>query len=159
MGCQSEQAAVYQGIEILGSDRFVTQVRKALSLVARKAPQEFATIRTFVKRIEQHPRSGMDMHQDVPTCQLSDSTAFHSLSWCAGVIAQESHHSKLFHDGDYEYGLAEEEQKCNAFQTRVMTLIEAPQHEMEHLASQDGMHFDANGDGRYTAEDYQQRNW
>jgi hypothetical protein len=159
VGCRPEPAAVYRDIEIKGSDEFVTQIRTSLSLLAADAPEEFESIATYVKRVEQHPRSGMDVHQDVPTYQLTAKTAFHSATWCAGVIAHESHHSKLFHDGDYEYGMSKEELACNAFQMRVMTKIGAPQHELKYLASLDGTHFDADGDGKYTADDYRRRDW
>ncbi len=158
-GCRGEPDATFSGIEIYGDNNFIAQVEQALALIENNSPDEFDAIAKYVKRIESHQRSGMDMSQDVPTCQLAAATAFHSLTWCAGCIAHEAHHSKLHQEPGHEYGMAEEEQACNAVQLKVLQSIGAPQGELDHLAAQDGKHFDMDGDGAYTWEDYEQRNW
>jgi len=147
------------GFEIVGSEPFVGQVQDALTLIERHAPGDLKVIGRYVKRIEQHDRSGMDNYQDLPTCQLTPSSALASVTWCAGCIAHEAHHSKLFHGPKYSYGGAEEELACNAFQQRVLERIGAPPSELAHLAAQDGGHFDLDGDGRYTWADYYKRTW
>jgi hypothetical protein len=59
----------------------------------------------------------------------------------------------------YSYGLAREERDCIKYQRAVMEKIGAPSSEIDHLATQDGSHFDMDGDGEYTWKDYEARTW
>jgi hypothetical protein len=160
LGCGKPASTAKIGqIEIRGTAPFVGQVSRALELIRQKAPEEFAAIEANVKRVLQQARSGMNNYTDPPTCELADPTTFYSITWCAGCIAHESHHAALFKQPGHVYGLAEEESACNAVQLKVMKLIGSPAEELSYLAAQDGSHFDLNGDGKYTQEDYGQRNW
>ena len=156
-GCgQSED---YHGIEISGSAAFKSQVRSALDLLRAETPEEFAVVATYVKRIEEHERSGMDVARDPPTCQLAPATTYASITWCAGVIAHEAHHALIFQSTSEGYGGRHEEKKCIDRQIDVMKRIGAPQWELDYLAGLDGSHFDLDGDGEYTPKDYELRDW
>jgi len=78
---------------------------------------------------------------------MNDLTAFHSLSWCAGTIAHESWHAKLYHEGksadprDYEER-TKEEIACIKHQIKVLRKIGAPNAEINFLKTEDGTHFD-----------------
>ncbi len=157
IACGCTDSATYHGVKIRGSEKFANQVQAALALINEKAPDEFGVISKYVRRIEEHDRSGMDASHR--TCQLAPASTYYSLTWCAGVIAHEAHHAKLQSSPSYEYGLVEEERACNVFQASVMEKIGAPRDELDHLAKQDGTHFDANGDGEYTESDYEARDW
>ncbi len=95
------------------------------------------------------------------TCQMAPDSTYYSLTWCAGVIAHESHHARLARSATYSYGLAEEERECIAYQCAVLERIGAPDTEIDYLATLDGSHFDADadGDGEYTWDDYHARDW
>ncbi len=157
VGCR--QSEEYHGIEVSGSGAFQSQVRSALDLLRTKAPEEFAIVATYVKRIEEHQRSGMDVARDPPTCQLAPATAYASITWCAGVISHEAHHALIFQSTSAGYGGRHEEQQCIKRQIDVMKRIGAPQSEVDYLAGQDGSHFDLDGDGEYTSKDYELRDW
>jgi hypothetical protein len=75
---------------------------------------------------------------------MDNSTAFSSLTWCAGAIAHDSIHSKLFHDYQKAHsGSVPEsawtgpaaEQQCIAHQLRVLKEIDAPSEEIHYCAS------------------------
>ena len=155
IGCSRSQN--YHGVTIYGSEEFADQVQRALELIRTQSPDDFESISKYVRRIEESDRSGMVIVRNA--CQLAPSAAYHSLTWCAGCIAHEAHHAMLSQSSTYSYGHAEEEQVCIAYQQAVMERIGAPASELEYLASLDGSHFDADGDGRYTWDDYEARDW
>ena len=154
-GCSPSET--YHGTEIHGSEKFAGQIREALELIRHHSPDEFASITEYVRRIEESDRSGMDTSRSV--CQLAPATAYHSITWCAGCIAHEAHHAKLSQSASYSYGHAQEEKVCIAYQRAVLERIGAPPSELEYLATLDGSHFDADGDGEYSWKDYGTRNW
>lgn len=172
-GCQALQRtdvipAPPAPIEIVGDERFTQQVRSALSLLAERAPDEFREISRYVGRIRHAERSGMRAYDEPPTYELADPTAFYSVSWCAGTIAHDAFHSKLYHDYRAEHGEPvpsdvwtgqRAEQRCNAFQLAVLRKVRAPDREIDWMLSQDGSHADVNGDGTIDARDYLLRNW
>ena len=153
------QSKDYHGIEIIGSGDFKSQVRSALNLLRTEAPEEFTVVAIYVKRIEEHERSGMDAARDPPTCQLAPATAYASITWCAGVISHEAHHAFIFQSISESYGGRHEEKECIGRQIEVMKRIGAPQWELDYLAGLDGSHFDLDGDGEYTWKDYELRDW
>jgi hypothetical protein len=155
IGCSHSET--YHGVEIHGSEKFAGQVREALELIRNNSPEDFVSISESVRRIEESDRSGMDTSRSV--CQLAPATAYHSLTWCAGCIAHESHHAKLSQSASYSYGYAHEEQVCIEYQRTVLERIGAPTCELDYLSTLDGSHFDADGDGEYTWKDYESRNW
>ena len=166
-GRQAPLTSSHAGIEIVGNQRFVGQVRQALVLLEREAPEEFGTVQQYVKRIKQGPRSGMWADQDPPTFEMGDRTTFHSVTWCAGAIAHDSYHSRLYHEyreahGEsvpYEAWGDAREPECIAFQLTAMEKIGTPNHELQYVRSLDGSHPDLNKDGKYDWDDYQQVDW
>ncbi len=160
---------VYDKITIVGDAMFIDQVKRALDLIRGQAPDEYEEIVTYLKRIEWSTRSGMAAYEDPPTFYLANATAFASITWCAGSIAHDAYHSKLYHEflvtngnlsvPDYIWTGKGPEMKCIEFQLIVMNKIDAPKNERDYLASQDGMHFDCDANGIYDWRDYQRQNW
>ncbi len=103
-----------------------------------------------------------------PVFEMADPTTFASVTWCAGSIAHDALHSKQYHDFKATHGAPvpsevwtgkKSELACIAFQLEVLEKIGAPERELEHLKQLDGRHYDVNGDGKYSMEDYWQRDW
>jgi len=171
-GCQRsapEAVATEFGIQIEGGDAFRAQVRDSLSLIDRHAPRELGEIARHVKRIKHDTRSGMAAYENPPTFYLADRSAFYSVTWCAGCIAHDAHHSKLYHDylaahggqsvPDAVWSGQAAEQQCLKYQLTILESIGAPDDERVYVASCDGSHGDVNRDGKYDWRDDQQRNW
>lgn len=154
-------------IPIEGSSKYRTQVQACLKLLSTKAPDDYRFIQGYVGVIAQHDKSGMLAWEEPPRYQMSDVTAFHSLSWCAGTIAHDAYHSYLYKKHSPKNGKppydkwagTSAEQEAIAFQIRVMKKIGASRHEIEYLESLDGTHGDTNSDGKLDSEDYKLRNW
>lgn len=151
----------HEGIEIAGSLSFVDQIRDALNLLSEALPN----IQQYIDRIEQGNRTGMTAYK---TLVLTRKTAMYSLTWCAGTLVHEAYHSQLYHEYRDAHGLPvpddawtgqQREMECIAHQLSIMRQLGAPQHEVDHLLSRDGTHFDINQDGLYTWEDYYARDW
>jgi len=136
-------------IEIIGDQEFIRQVEAALTLLKDKDPEAFSMVEKYIGRIEQGDHSGMWAYKDPPTFELTDRTAFYSVTWCASVIAHDSYHSKLYHDyrsthsgsvPDDVWRGVEAERQCIAYQLNVAIKIGAPQREIDYLKSLDGTH-------------------
>lgn len=163
----SSQIAV-EGIEIYGSMNFVRRVADALELLRDNSPKSFAVIQQYMGRIQENSRSGMRAYADPPTFDFSMTSAGYSLTWCAGAIAHDAYHSKLYHDyrrvhgepvpDDAWWGQARE-MECNQFQLHVLYEIGAPDAETKYLSTLDGSHFDIDGDGRSTWIDHWLQSW
>lgn len=155
-------------IDIKGSDRFTHQVYQALDILKKKAPWAYSIVSSYVGRIEQGERSGMWAYKKPPTFEMGDRTTFYSVTWCAGAIAHDSFHSKLYHDylkthpgrvPDEVWTGVEAEKKCLKHQLDVLKSIQAPKHELSYMYTLDGTHNDVNKDGQYDWRDYNDRNW
>lgn len=154
--------------KIEGNERFVEHVGAAMKLIKEKTPRVYDLIQSHVAIVKQAKRSGMWAFRDPPTFEMADPTAFYSVTWCAGSIAHDSYHSKLYRDyldakgdpvpSDVWTG-REAELKCLSFQLDVLQKIGASEHEIKHCRAQDGQHFDIDKDGKYEWSDYFQRNW
>lgn len=166
LGCSREwhPAGVAQ-LQIVGSPEFSNQVHRAVTLLRERDLPAYVLLTNYVGRIKEAERSGMCAYDTPPTFELSASSAFSSVTWCASVIAHDSFHSKLYHDyrgpGQREVpapvwtGRAAERQ-CMTHQLSVMHRIGAPLPEIQWARS--------HADGRYvrdgeTREDYLRRNW
>jgi hypothetical protein len=153
------------GIAIAGSARYRDQVREALQLLKTGDTEAYAIVTTYVKRIEEGERSGMWADRDPPTYEMSDVTAYASVTWCAATIAHDSYHSKLYHDyrdshaghvpDDVWTGTAAEQQ-CMKHQLAVMERIKAPKSEIDWARQQADGHYVKDSGGW---QDYQKRNW
>jgi len=151
--------------EIVGSPRFSHQVHQALLLLRERDANAYAIAKNYVGRIQQGERSGMWAYRTPPTYEMSDRTAFYSLTWCAATIAHDSFHSKLYHDhlkahggpvpDEVWIGTAAEKQ-CMQHQLRVMEHIGASQREIDYAKTQQDGHYTKDNE---TWQDYKKRKW
>ena len=155
-------------IEIEGSSKYRGQVEACLDLLSKKAQREYQFIKDHIGIISQNGKSGMRAWENPPRYQMSDTTAFYSISWCAGTIAHDAYHSFLYKKYSpinggkppYEkWAGTSAEKKSIKFQLSVMRKIGASNHEISYLKSLDGTHGDVNGDGKLNNEDYKLRDW
>jgi len=155
-------------VEISGSAKFTNQVSRALTLLKEKAPKAYSITTNFVGRIEQGKKSGMWAYKKPPTYEIADRTTFYSVTWCAGSIAHDSFHSKLYHEYKNNHSGrvpnkiwtgVEAEKKCLKHQLEVLKKIKAPKHEIAYFSKLHGDHHDTNKDGKYDETDYKERDW
>ena len=115
----------------------------ALLLVQAKAPEAYQIITNDITIIDESEHSGMEASLLRPTFDLNDRSAFFSLTWCAGVIAHDSFHSKLYHDYQKSHGGKvpdeiwighEAERRCLRHQVQVLKEIGAPESEITYCA-------------------------
>jgi len=147
---QKKILKTYEQIEIIGSPRYIKQITKALKLLKKKAPREFASVKKYIGRIEDYPQSGMAAWENPPTFYLSKKSAFYSITWCASDIVHDAHHSKLYlnywkkykKQPPYSiYGGKKIELECFRRQISVSKKIGAPVSEIIHLERQEGTHY------------------
>lgn len=67
-------------------------------LLRERSRDGYATVTNYIGIIQEHEHSGMQVHQSPPVFQLNGNSAYYSVTWCAGVIAHDSIHSKLYFD-------------------------------------------------------------
>jgi hypothetical protein len=161
--------AIYEKIEIIGSEDFIVQTRAALALLEEKAPEAFRKIQSYIGIIEQGEHSGMWAWEDPPRYEVGHATAFYSLTWYASTIAHDATHSELYHQyriahpgelvPEDVFGSVEVERFCNGFQLDVLIGIDAPQNEIDYMSTLDGTHCDLDQDGDCDWDDYQNRDW
>ena len=164
----SHRAAPAAEIQVEGSERFKTQVIRALELLKRDAPEAFAIVENCVARIEQGEHSGMWAYRVPATYEMTETTAFYSVTWCASAIAHDSMHAKLYRDRqkghpglvpDHVWVGEDAEKLCLRHQTDVLTKLAAPKHEIDYCRNLKGTHHDVNRDGRYDWNDHKGRKW
>ena len=161
--------AAYGRIAIVGEPKFVAQTRAALALLERKDIEAFTKVQTYIGVIEQGKHSGMWVWESPPRYEVGNVTAFFSVTWYASTIAHDATHSELYaryymaHPGkavpEEIYGGVAIERFCNAYQIEVLKHINAPQSEIDYMATLDGTHCDLDRDGDCDLTDYQHRNW
>jgi hypothetical protein len=153
------------GPEIIGSMQYSNQVRQALLLLEARDTNAYAIVTNYIGQIKEGEHSGMEAYLTPPVYEMSDRTAFYSLTWCAATIAHDSFHSKLYHDYQKAHGdpVPDEiwtgraaEQKCMKHQLAVMECIGATQNEMDWAKKQ--------ADGHYVKDnenwsDFNNRKW
>ena len=159
------RAETFGKIEIVGSSKYTQQVREALLLLKTRDADAYTIVEKYVTRIEESERSGMAAYKEPPTYEMSDTTAYYSVTWCAATIAHDSYHSKLYHDyQDSHHGAVPDEvwtgraaeQQCMKHQLSVMERIGAAKLAIDHARE--------NADGHYASDkedwqDYQKRTW
>jgi hypothetical protein len=128
-------------------------------LLRAKSPDGYAILTNQVGIIHQAKHSGMKAGKKPPVFDLNDRSAFYSLTWCAGVMAHDSFHSKLYHDYKRDHWLLvprkvwtgrDAERKCLDHQARVLSEIGAPKGEVDYASS---VNFD------FVDVPYRKRNW
>jgi len=151
--------------EIVGSLRFSNQVQQALLLLKSRDADAYAIVTNYVGRIKSGERSGMWAYQTPPTYEMSDTTAFYSVTWCAATIAHDSFHSKLYHDylkshsgpvPDAVWTGRAAEVKCMTHQLEVMERIGADKGELDYAKQQADGHY---AKDQESWQDYQKRDW
>ncbi len=165
----ARQSVVCGATTVKGSSDFITQTCAALALLQRKAPDAYQKVQTYIGVIEQGERSGVWAWEVPPRYEVSDKTAFASLTWYASTIAHDATHAQLYaeyqnaHPGgptpEEVYNSESVERFCNAYQLETLRRIGAPQNEIEYLGALDGSHCDLDNDGDCDMADYQMRNW
>src|SRR3954451_8537354 len=127
--------------EIVGSSRFCAQVHEALSLLKGRDADADAIVVKYVGQIREGEHSGMWAYETPPVYEMSDTTAFYSLTWCAATIAHDSFHSKLYHDyleangapvPDAVWTGKTIEGECMKYQIAVMKRIGSSHWEVDH---------------------------
>jgi len=85
-------------IEIRGSGAFVVQTRAALNLLSQCDPDALLKVDTYLDRIQEYNRSGMEIESN--TFLASNTTAFApsysreaQVFWYAGTIVHDAHHN------------------------------------------------------------------
>jgi len=145
---------------ITGTTKFKEQVASALALLKTKSPEAYGIVTNYVGEIKEGTHSGMWAYWRTPTFELNGRTAFYSVTWCAGSIAHDSFHSKLYHDyrkqGPGARRVPEEiwmgeqaEKRCSEHQLRVLQQIGAPPLERDWLRQTN----------HYWEVDYKKRDW
>jgi len=86
------------GVEIQGTATFEQQVIAALTFLKTKSPEAYHLVTTHIGLIKQAQHTGMAAYARPPTFELSERTAFYSLTWCAASIAHDAFHAKLYHE-------------------------------------------------------------
>lgn len=154
-------ASRMDNLSLEGSRAFVNQIEKAIALLKERSPDDLEIVKTHVGRIRENEHSGMNMFADVPTIELAQPTYAASVTWCASVLVHESWHMKLYRENPNpaHWSGTPGEKRCNQAQLVTLQKIGAPQYEIDHLAAQDGTHWDVNGDGVYDWRDYEDRDW
>jgi hypothetical protein len=166
-GCKSPDAFPpkhFDNLVIQGTPKFDEQVEQALALLKARSPQGYATVTNYVGIIQEFEHSGMQVHHRPPIFQLNGTSAYYSVSWCAGVIAHDSFHSKLYFDYKKQhpwalrvppgiYGGEQGERACLDHQLFVLKDIGAPTNEIEWCRQS------ANQTNQYWKVKYKDRNW
>lgn len=136
--------------EIVGSARFSNQVHQAMLLLQMRDPDAYAIVTNYVGRIQEGERDGMWAYKTPPTYEMTDATAFYSLTWCAATMAHDSFHSKLYHDykGAHDQEVPDAvwtgtaaEQECMKHQLEVMERIKATTWEKNYAKKQADGHY------------------
>ena len=155
-------------VDVSGSAKFKKQISLCLGLLKKKAPDAYRITTKYVGKIKQGKHSGMWAYKNPPTYEIADRTTFYSVTWCAGSIAHDSFHSKLYQDykkthsgrvPDKVWTGVEAEKKCLKHQLEVLKRIGAEKHELNYFSTLRGTHHDVNKDGKYDWDDQKKRNW
>jgi hypothetical protein len=144
-GCVSpdlSKSRHFDSLAIQGTPQFEEQVEKALALLKAQSPAGYATVTNYIGIVQQDKHSGMEVHHKPPIFQLNSNSVYFSVTWCAGVIAHDSFHSKLYFDYKRQhpwamwvpndnYGGKQAERACLEHQMSVLTDIGAPVSEID----------------------------
>jgi len=152
------KSAVFNGIEIKGSEAFSTKTKEALTLL--KGSANFKKVSPYIAVITEGDHSGMAAYAAKPTFEVSSKTWTQPTEWYAGTIAHDGYHSLLYHQAKASTGRtpaddvwtgASAEKTCLAFQEAVLTELKADYYAkyVHGLIS----------DPEYQNIPYSQRNW
>lgn len=155
-------------IVIEGDSEYKAHVSKCLNLIKYNSKKDYDFVVKYIGIIKQNPKSGMEAWKSPPVFLLSNWSAFHSLTWCASVIAHDAYHSYLFKANKVEgekfppqesWAGFNAERQCNEYQIAVMRKIGSSESDIEYVENQDGTHGDTNKDGKIDASDREGVDW
>jgi hypothetical protein len=119
------------GIDLEGDDEFIAHVKDALELLASKAPEPYAAVRTSVTRIRSVP-SFSGMCHDTGTYRVGVVTAYapgypreQQAVWLAGTIVHDACHRDRFVQG-LELSGRDAELACLQLQLASLKQIDEP---------------------------------
>lgn len=81
------------GLDIQGSPAFKDQVTQALKLIWTADRDTFLVVRNNLQVIRNDSQTGFYTEEGRSVAALSNSHAFRSLTWCAGVIGHQAWHA------------------------------------------------------------------
>lgn len=152
---------------------FVNKIKKAITLLKERSPDEYQTMKTYIGKIRATRASGANYNEEIMTIEIAKTTFDASLEWLASTLIHETHHIKKYKDTGKKYGdaalmtdkkaafkvMVAEELECNAVQLIALQNVGGAQFEIDHLKAQKGDHFDIDKDGDYDWDDYNMRDW
>lgn len=152
----------FDNLEVRGTKHFQSQVVSALVLLSTKSPEAYVVLTNNVGLIAQARHSGMAAYLNPPTIELTDRSVSYSITDCAGNLAHESFHSKLYHDflrehrnepvvPDEVWTGEDAEKRCVEHQQRVLRAVGAPAAEIQW--------YTWNPTNRYWEIPYEKRDW
>jgi hypothetical protein len=157
-------------VQINGSSNFQLQVTRALILLKLCDFETFAYLTNAVGIVQEGFSTSASFTNRPPLVTLDFNTASQSLTWCAAGLVHEAHHIVLarrrgetnqvtaFFGAPRGYkDYKNEELACFEMEIRVLKRLRAPRNELNYVRSQDGSHFDVNGDGKWDLHDTDDR--
>jgi hypothetical protein len=141
--------------EHIADKEFRPKIARCLKLLQTKSPTGNALV-SKVEKIRAARASGANFADKA--IDIARLTFDASDTWVASVLAHEAQHFKQKADGKYKAG-EEAEKDANLVQLGVLECIGAPKSEITYLKTQNGKHFDLNGDGVYDEKDYNLRKY
>jgi len=157
----------YFGVKLFGDAAYRLQVAKALRLLSLSDPEALSFVTNNIRIIIEMERSGIWILSNTPVFSLSRTSAFHSITWCAGVMVHDANHALIDlraakQQRNHELSFRElqaMERVCIRRQIKTLKNIGAPRAQIDYLRSCEGTHFDVNGDGRYDWSDVHAQRW
>jgi len=124
----------YNGISILGSDRFIKQTVRALEIIKDKSKKDHNKITKYLKSIQSAKFSGMDLEK--AQFNAGKPTVFgHSVDWYASSIVHDVHHFYLHSTKRLlwkQKNFRRHEKLCITEQVRFLRKIGAPKYVINH---------------------------
>jgi hypothetical protein len=119
---------------------FKERIESALSILhANSRDTGYIVAKNNLGKIKQYHESYVKPWESPVTFYISRFTAFppydqnHSLIWCAGAIAHDAYHSKLYKANEKWEG-REAELRCCEFQMKICEDLNAPDHIINHMS-------------------------
>ena len=135
---------------------FRPKIQRCLDLLRDKAGQYSTWFNGYNLKLRAARASGANFADGA--IDIARATFDASDTWVASVIIHECTHFWQYRSGKYQAGQAAESE-ANRYQLGVLQLVGAPPSEITYMQSQDGKHADLDGDGKYTRDDYNKRNY
>ena len=124
----------YDGIKIVGSDKFVKKTISALNLIKIKSKSDYSRIIKYLKCIKSSKSSGMDLEKGI--FNVGKPTVFNSYSdWYSSTIVHDVHHYYLHNVKKFlwkEGNFQKHEELCVAKQVRFLKKIKASHELVEY---------------------------